>query len=107
MCQRCVDEGILTQATNGLIDAFTEEWPGSESGPAHIVLADCNVEDVHLRWCIDMISVLLGDAHYSTLSAEDQRLMLRCECWCDHDRRELTATREFLLTLLQIPEEER
>lgn len=53
MCQSCVDSGEITQKVHDAIDAFSEVWPDSNYGPAHIVINDMNVEDEHINWCLE------------------------------------------------------
>ena len=50
MCQGCVDDGKLSQATFDRMEAFLEDYPQAAFGPAHIVLDDNNIEDVHLDY---------------------------------------------------------
>lgn len=75
MCQGCVDDGRVPQYLFDVIELYLSSNPESEFGNAHIVLADLNLEDHHIKWCLEQ---------------------------------ELNETdREFLLTLLEIPEKER
>jgi hypothetical protein len=106
MCQTCIDEGNISETTTKLIEDFTDEWPRSEFGPAHIVLADWNIEDSHIKWCIMLIDVIMsGDA--SKLNKREKEMMEVVDWWRDHDIEEFIATKEFLLKLLEIPEEKR
>lgn len=38
-----------------LIDTFVEMFPGEDYGFAHIVLADYNLEDSHIDFCLHQI----------------------------------------------------
>lgn len=90
MCQGCVNEGYLTQETFDKIWRFSLEWPEAQSGPAHIVIGDDNVSDENIQYC-------LGRLDWRTPSDSDEI----------HSPDELIATREFLESLLAIPEAER
>jgi len=90
MCEGCVEAGYLSQETYDKIEAFVEEWPGCEFGPAHIVLDDCNILDDDIDFCLDRIE------NYD-----------RAEYNCDYPPEELAATRAFLLELMAIPEDDR
>ena len=85
MCQGCVDSGEISQGVYDEIEEFLHAWPKAEFGPAHIVLADCNVESEHIEWCLE---------HWD----EYKR---------DHDGEELAMARAFLNLLLEIPEQDR
>lgn len=87
MCQDCVDKGALSQGTFDAIEAFVELWPGSEFGPAHIVLADDNVGNGNIEFCLRQIARYHPN-DYGT----------------DHSPEELAATEKFLRELLAIPE---
>jgi hypothetical protein len=80
MCQTCIDDGSISQFVYDVICAHEDVYDdGYEPYAAHIVIGDNNVEDTHIRFCLDPINCPL----------------LRPE------------TRSFLLWLLTIPEEER
>jgi hypothetical protein len=81
---RCSDETI------DKIDAFLDQWPDSEWGPAHIVLSDENVEDSDIQFC------LAGIDNYRP-----------GDCSKEFPTEELAATKAFLESLLLIPEDER
>ncbi len=68
------------------IDRFLEEWPDAEYGPAHIVLSDCNLEDVHIDFCL------------AEFDKDDEHIY-----WPG----ELEATRAFLSELRALPEDQR
>jgi hypothetical protein len=100
MCQGCVSDEGITQRAYDFIEAFRQKWPRSEFGPAHIVIADDNLEDEHIKWCIALCDSILDGApwpenwdygHY----------------WPDHEREEFVATREFLRELLAWPLDDR
>lgn len=73
------------------IHAFLEKWPGSEYGPAHIVLSDHNLDDDFIHFCLKEIETNLSNYAFNG----------------DHSEEEITATKAFLLELLAIPEEAR
>lgn len=52
MCQGCVDDGSITQPVYDMIEAFLKKYPEAEFGPGHITLADCNVEDSNIDFCL-------------------------------------------------------
>lgn len=54
MCLSCVQRGYISKALFDIIDAFVLRYPGTESGLAHIVLADCNIEDYHVNFCLSL-----------------------------------------------------
>jgi hypothetical protein len=72
------------------IDRFTERWVAAQFGPAHIVLADYNVDDDNIEHCLACIDQY-DPGDYGQL----------------HDPEELEATKAFLQYLRSIPEEER
>ncbi len=84
MCQGCVDEGRLTQATYDKIETFLAAWPDSEFGPAHIVLSDANVDDGSIKFALERL-------------------------WLDTEipQGEWRATLDFLVELRAIPEDDR
>lgn len=55
MCQGCVEQGDLSQSTYDAIDRFLVRFPNAEYGFAHVVLADCNVDNACIRACLDSI----------------------------------------------------
>jgi hypothetical protein len=116
MCQGCVDQGSLSQATFDRIEAFLAEWPSAEWGPAHIVLSDDNVDDGNLTSCRTLAQAALLHSveglsveglSVEDLSAEDCAFMEKIGWYADHEPVELRATIEFLDTLLAVPEDER
>jgi hypothetical protein len=107
MCQCCVDEGRLTHETYEKIQEFLAHYPRAECGPGHIVLADTNLEDAHIQWCLMLARAALSHNPQVLRSAEDVALMEYVEWYHDHERDELQATIAFLETLLAIPEDER
>jgi len=54
MCQGCVDGGVLKQSTYDKIEDFNDKFPEAQFSNAHIVLADCNIEDNHIQYCLDL-----------------------------------------------------
>ena len=107
MCQNCVDEGRLSQATFNRIEAFCESWPDAAYGPGHIVLDDDNVYDSNLDWCMGIVEAQLsGDMNH--LNDVDQRFMDSMQdVYSTHSKDELNATLEFLRALRKILEVER
>ena len=73
----------------GKINRFTDLYPDSEFGPAHIVLSDYNIDDENIKWCLEFIERMLV--------YEDDYI---------HPNKisELRATCEHLKILLSIPE---
>jgi len=55
MCEGCVANGYLSRFVYDVIEAFSERYPDSNYGNAHIVIDDCNVGDSNIRWCLDRI----------------------------------------------------
>jgi len=105
---------------------FVDEWPDAEFGPAHIVLADYNLEDHHLRWCLGLCRAALShderdlltpyevgtfiDPHTRTTYAKpagDRLFMDRMDWYRRCDRDELAATIGLLEQLLTLPEAQR
>ena len=83
MCQGCVNEGRITQKVYDAIKAFETRWPDSAYGPAHIVIADENVGDDSIQWCLD---------NWDRNAAAHEDAALR--------EQEFTETRVFLAELL-------
>lgn len=50
----CVHNGYIAKSTYEIIEAFLEQYPDAEHGLAHITLADCNVEDYHIEFCLSL-----------------------------------------------------
>jgi hypothetical protein len=87
-----VEKGEITEKVLLALDEFDEKWAGLPStGPAHAVIADNNVEDYHIQWCLNH-----WDEH------EESNPGLRAA-----RREEYEATKEFLRGLLAWPIEER
>jgi len=60
MCQGCVDEGYISQFIFDVIEAFSERFDddlGVDYGPAHIVIADDNVDDESIDYCLALPSM--------------------------------------------------
>lgn len=91
MCQDCVDDGRLSQSTYDAIEAFCERWPDAESGPAHVLLADANVDDESIAFCRRELQLAFDNAPR----------------YAGHTLDELIATRAFIEQLVDMPEEER
>lgn len=89
----CNDDGErLKRTTSNFIDAFAALWPGSNFGPAHILIEDGNVDDDQIDFCIKSTQAELdgkGDSQERRSKAE------------------LLATLAFLDCLKQIPEDDR
>lgn len=111
MCQSCVDEGALSQETYDKIEAFLDEYPSAEFGPAHIVLSDDNVDDGSIKWCLgltkaalsgspDDLFILKGDTKQGQID-----FMNKMDWYSEDDREDLGATVKFLEELLLIPED--
>jgi hypothetical protein len=108
MCQTCVDNGHLAQQTHDRIEAFLEQYPDAEHGPAHIVLGDDNVEDGHIEWCLALArAALSGNKDDLPLRSRYDNETDWIALYSDCDRDALRATIVFLNELLTIPEEER
>lgn len=82
-----------------LIEAFVKVWPLSDSGPAHIALADYNLLDDNLDFCLGIINRLIGLNLRNDEKTEEYR-----DTYKDHSRDELMATEMFLRSLRYIPE---
>ena len=78
------------------IEAFEEMWPFAPFGPAHIVVADLNLEDSNILYCAGLCVETLrkrglgSGVEYSEFSDD-----------------ELRNTAIFLLSLMVIPEDDR
>jgi hypothetical protein len=108
MCQGCVDEGRLSQEVYDKIEAFLEKYPDAEYGPAHIVLADDNLLDGHILWCIGLAkAAIYRDPKYLVDPDEDVELMRKLDWYGDQPIGCLYATIEILEELLKIPEDDR
>ena len=97
MCQTCVDEGRLSQATYDKIEAFCEKWPDAEFGPGHILFSDCNVDDDDIKSCLQRCdSARRQDAYWIGLPWYESQ-----------EEGELEATAAFLRELLEVPQDVR
>lgn len=56
MCEECIIRGGVRAR---LVGNYSREFPESEDGGGHIVFADYNVEDDHIRYCLDQTDVPL------------------------------------------------
>ncbi len=101
MCQGCVEEGRITQKVYDAIEAFLKKWPNSDYGPAHVVIADDNVEVYNIQSCLDEWDNHWSVTGISTLPFQESGEHLK------HDPEELAATKEFLKELLTWPIEDR
>lgn len=81
--------------------AFTDEWPDSEWGPAHIVLSDFNLGDDSIKSSRELIDKALKNREV------DFGQPWGIVDYSNHTDDELIATDEFLVKLLEIPEVER
>lgn len=84
------------------LDAFTEQWPGSEYGPGHIVLDDANLEDGSIDYCIALTKAVLDPAQ-PWPGDEAPRAQYREDVLTYHRREELEATLAFLIELRAVP----
>ena len=107
MCQTCIDDGIIAESIYLKVEDFLDSHPSAEFGPAHIVLADCNVLDGHIKWCIGLAKAALSKDVNDLHSSDDVDLMNRLDWYSDDDPDEIRATIKFLEELLEIPEDER
>jgi hypothetical protein len=89
------------------IDVFLDTWPDAAFGPAHIVLADSNLADGHILWCLGLCRAALSRDVCDLVDAEDKDFMDGLDWYASVDRDELRATAVFLERLLTIPESER
>lgn len=105
MCQGCVDKGYLAQPTYDAIEAFVLAYPQAEFGPAHIVLADDNVDNGNIQESLKFThAVLSGDM---TGCNDWQQRLIQSGAYIDNNPDELAATCVFLEYLLTIPEDDR
>ena len=108
MCQICVDNGEISQATYDKIEAFNAKYDEAQFGPAHIVLADCNIEDEHLQWCIGLIEAALSKNPLDLYEpSKDFTFMQEMDWYKDENPETLKATLIFLEELLIISEKDR
>lgn len=86
------------------IDRFLADWPDAAYGPAHIVLADANIEDGPIDLCIRLLETVLElrEPH-----PDDVAFLERVDWYRDDARDELSATLDFLRAYRCIPETER
>lgn len=63
-------------------ERFLAVWPDAAYGPAHIVLADQNVDDEHIRWCEGILYAIQRNRHLGGTDA----------MYPDHSDAELEAT---------------
>lgn len=87
------------------IEAFLQEWPDAEYGPAHIVLGDYNLGDGHLNWCIAIARAVLSGKSEDLPHRGDLDFMEQLNWYRPVNREELEATISFLQELLAMPEE--
>ena len=52
MCRGCVEDGSISERVYLLIELFNKHREDAQLTNAHIVLADCNIEDSHIDWCL-------------------------------------------------------
>jgi hypothetical protein len=90
VCYGCVDSGLITQKVFDAIEAFVEQWPDADYGPAHTVIADNNVARGHIMSVLDDWDKYAGDAQERIERAE-----------------EYAATKVFLRALLTWPSADR
>lgn len=53
MCEGCVEDGSISAWLYEIMEAFVDRYEDSPGSAAHIVVADCNVADSHIRFCLD------------------------------------------------------
>jgi hypothetical protein len=53
MCQGCVEDGAISAWLYDVVETFNRCYDDVEYGNGHIVLADCNVKDAHIEWCLE------------------------------------------------------
>lgn len=92
-----------------LIKRFTDQYPRSLFGPAHIALEDYNLYDDQIEWCMSLIQAIIY--HRSEMDEKidpgDYERLQRLDWYSDHDYVELIATRMFCRRLLAIDEDVR
>ncbi len=88
------------------IERFLDDWPRAEFGPAHVVLADANVDDSNLAWCAGLCRQWLGLEPRSSDPSE-VKMWRDVGGWADHERVEIEATLAFLEDYALTPEAER
>ena len=52
MCGECVRNGEISQYLYDIILGYCDLWPDAHASNGHIVLADYNVEDGHIAYCL-------------------------------------------------------
>ncbi len=52
MCQTCIDEGRISCWLMDVMDEVSGRYHDADSGFAHIVLGDYNVNDHHINYCL-------------------------------------------------------
>lgn len=67
---------------------FLKVWPAAEFGPAHIVLADHNFEDVHISWCQGLL-----------YGVQEERKKGGSVLYPEHSDAELESTRLVLIEI--------
>lgn len=105
MCQACVDGGDLRQSTYDKILEFLDEFPQAEFGPAHIVVADCNVDNGNIRGCLKRIHKMIVKGQ--TDRKDDTGHPIYEYKGMVQSYWDLFAASLFLTELLLIPEKER
>jgi hypothetical protein len=106
MCQGCVSNGFLSQETYDKLENFIYLWPGSEFGPAHVILGDDNIDDYTINWCLSLINSVLANEAIN-LTQSDIDLLNELDWYKDSSKEELIATKKLLEELLEIPEDKR
>jgi hypothetical protein len=90
------------------IELFITDWPQAEFGPAHIVVADLNLTDADVQWCLLLTRAALDPQGLrASLSMEDVHFLEEMRWYRDCDSNELHATLTLLQELLAMPERER
>lgn len=84
-----------------MLDAFLEQYPDAENGPAEPVLSSFFMLDANLHWCIGLIDATLNGR---TDNPDYQEMLIQQDWFLGHSANELKATRAFLVRLLEVPE---
>ena len=71
-----------------IVERFRHTWPESEFGPAHIIIADGNLESEHLAWCDGIV-----------YAVQEERKLGGRLLYPEHGDLEIEATRLLLFEL--------
>jgi len=111
-CEPDVEREMLSQETFDKIKSFCKEHPTASGSFAHIVLDDNNVSDGDIKWCVNLLSFALGleyELDQDDIEWAQKRMKWHEDNWeYSWDKEiamdEFVETRDFLLSLLEIPE---